>query len=368
MRLEVDLSALISKVQQMGAELTNFDIGKVWPDDDIEFDGDLGGSGVYVELEDLESEQGLLSVRGRQVILFIPDHSFGVEEALEDPSLGRKFHVADCTTLDTMKRKNRFERYKVTNNLSGEFEIYGTARHSKKKVESVARLNVCTNCIKMLNYKGAKNSTVPIRNEIVANFEMAEFFSTYSSVFKTLPTQLIEQAKRGYSKDWKKISARLKAEAKYICTSCKVDLSSMKKLLHVHHKNGEKSDNLLSNLVVLCADCHRKEPFHGHLFVKHTDVQYINQMRKEKNIINTQNDWGSVLKYADPAFHGVLDHCKRKGNSPPKIAFKIEDSQGESIELDICWPSRKIGITLGEKVQVPGWTLLSLAHAIEKYK
>ena len=59
------------------------------------------------------------------------------------------------------------------------------------------------------------------------------------------------------------------------CKSCRVDLSEQKRLLHVHHLNGEKSDNSAGNLIVLCADCHRKEPHHGHVHVKLADVKAI---------------------------------------------------------------------------------------------
>ena len=95
MKLNVDLSPLWTKVNEMGAEITDFDIGVVWKDSDIEFDDELE-SGVDIDILDLSSEAGILSVKGRQVILFIPDHTFRVEKALINGGDGNKFHIADC--------------------------------------------------------------------------------------------------------------------------------------------------------------------------------------------------------------------------------------------------------------------------------
>ena len=42
-----------------------------------------------------------------------------------------------------------------------------------------------------------------------------------------------------------------------ICERCKCSLRGMKG--HIHHKNRKPRDNRLSNLILLCANCHRIE-------------------------------------------------------------------------------------------------------------
>ena len=46
---------------------------------------------------------------------------------------------------------------------------------------------------------------------------------------------------------------------------CGIDLNDNRKLLHTHHANGRKSDNISSNLKVLCVECHSKQPSHEHI-------------------------------------------------------------------------------------------------------
>lgn len=367
MKIKVNLSRLWANANIMGAEPVHFDLNAVWNDSDIQFDNELSSTGVEVKLEDLESDAGLLSVRGRQVILFIPDHAFRIEKVMLEPSQGNKFHIADCKTLDIMRERKRFERYKVTNNLSGVFDIFGIDQ-LRKLLEASVELNVCKNCLNMLNYKNATTGTVQKRNTIVNDFSVKEFFSTYSSIFKFLPKQHINFSEKGYSDDWKNLSVEIRKKANYLCGSCGVDLSSKKNLLHVHHINGVKSDNSLSNLIVLCADCHKKEPYHGHLFIKRDDIRLINSLRKEQEVI-ADTSWDSVYKYADTALHGILNLCQKKNHPPPVVGYDLTDKDGQIIaEIELGWPEINLGIYLGAKVEVDGWRLINHKESLDYFK
>lgn len=363
MKLDVNLDQLWSRVKQMGAEPVNFSLTEIWRDTEIEFDVLLRTSGVEISIEELEYEQGLLSVKGRQVLLFIPDQGNYIEDALADPSKGRKFHVMDCSTLIEMKSKNRFGRYTVTNNLSGSFDVHGINR-ANQKFSGKIRLNVCRNCMKELNYKAYTHLTSPKKNELVSQFNFEEFFSTYSSLFKHVPVKHTDGFEGGYSNDWAKISSALRQDKEFTCQHCTVNLSSNKSLLHVHHKNGVKNDNKLSNLIVLCADCHRKEPFHQHMFVKHSDSQLINSLRKEQNLLKN-NDWATVFKHADTAVFCVLDHCRNSHQPLPVVGYELKDNSGNVISLlELAWPNIKIGVCLGSQITVPGWRILNLREAL----
>lgn len=87
----------------------------------------------------------------------------------------------------------------------------------------------------------------------------------------------------GYTADWPEISKARKVAAGYRCTECRLHLTERwTELLHTHHINGDKSDNHLGNLRVLCIDCHNK----AHRFVYSTvlpkDRMYLDTLRKEQ--------------------------------------------------------------------------------------
>src|SRR5574344_284546 len=126
MKLNVDFSQLYASVERMGASA---DIDFVFEPiifEVIDIDVELQ-KGQEVDLEDLETSDGtLLTYKGRQVLLYIPDQGKRIQSVIENSQNGTKFHVADCRTLQEMKQKKKFDRYIVTNNLSGIFKINGT--------------------------------------------------------------------------------------------------------------------------------------------------------------------------------------------------------------------------------------------------
>lgn len=364
MKLSVELSGLWNNVRRMGAKPVEMDLDYEWKDVDLELDTLLSSSGIEIDLTSVEAEEGLLNYRGRQVLLYIPDQSYRIDAVLEKPSSGSKFHIAECSKLEEMRASNRFERYKVTNNIEGVFDVFGTNR-SKKVVEGKAKLNVCRLCLNKLNYKNAANETVEGRNHIVEDFALDEFFTTYSSMFKYFPKTNVKDAKRGYSKDWDKISRRVRRDAQYCCSHCKVDLKTSKHLLHTHHLNSEKSDNRSENLIPLCADCHRKQPFHEHMQVKHKDISRINQLRREQGLLEIK-DWQKVFQYSDPAFHGALLHSQSNGYSVPEVAFETGDlKNGEKVAVELAWPHKKTAMVVDKKMELQGWRLFGLEDATE---
>jgi len=363
MKLTIDFSGLLSNAKRMG-ELQAFDLSDVWvPKADFDVDDELD-KGIDIDVGEIElsPDTGLLSYKGSQVVLYIPDHSFKVEDALLDADKGNKFHVADCKTLDQMKQRRRFDRYRVTNNLSGLFDISGMHSETKESIEGKADLNVCKNCLNMLNYKGASQLTSASKTQLVSEFSLEEFFSTYSSFFKKLPKQLAAKIKQGYTDDWAKISSARRSEKNHTCQSCSLSLAEHKNLLHVHHMNGDKTDNSDENLMVLCIDCHRKEPFHGHMYVAHKDTQII-QLQRMKQGIDIDGDWQHIEKNADPALQGILRHCHKKGMPPPRLATMIKQGSRHAI-LDIAWVDMKRAVYIGERPNLPGWELFNPREAL----
>ena len=73
-----------------------------------------------------------------------------------------------------------------------------------------------------------------------------------------------------YQQDWNKIAAEYKKKVNYqcedpLCRFSDLSNSAMRRYLHCHHVNMDKTDNNFSNLKAFCLECHAKQPNHGHM-------------------------------------------------------------------------------------------------------
>ena len=231
MKLNVNLSVLNEAAKKMGAEPIVFSTNTRFEHTDI--DKILGTtSGQQININDIEVNLdggGLFEYEGRQVLLFIPNQYNSLEDILNDPMKGNKFHVSDCRTLQEMKQRNAFNKYAVTNNLSGIFTIYNK-NNEANKVES--SLFVCKNCLEKLNYKNYKNETYQIKNSIFNEFRIDEFFERYSTLFDYLPNINIEPTEINYTDNWKEISKEYRSSKDFICETCNTSFKNNKELLH----------------------------------------------------------------------------------------------------------------------------------------
>lgn len=365
MKLTVDLSGLLDAVKQMGAEIQPFDLFV----EQSEFegvDGELSSAvGIEIDFTEIESDSGVLSYKGRQVLLFIPDQGHAIDTVLDNPEKGRKYHVADCQTLDTMKKRNRFDRYKVTNNLEGKFSVYGISELTGKERSGEAALTVCKNCLKYLNYQGYNSGGR--KGTIFANFNISHFLSHYSTLFSAMPERHFFIAKSSYSDDWSEISASFRAGKNYCCQQCNVNLSDHKHLLHTHHVNGNKRDNRSDNLEALCIDCHRKQPMHDYMRVKRSDMMQINELREAQGVLRT-GSWEAALAMADTSVHGVLLHYKESGEKAPEVAYQIRLSNGNTVRVEAAWPSKRFALVLDETTEKlltnVGWSVSTVGAAL----
>lgn len=363
MQLNVDLNSLFHNVEKMGAKPVDFDIS-LRPNELNPIDAQLSSSGIQVEFDDISFENGLANYEGRQVLIYIPDHSFNVQAVLDRESIGNKFHVSHCRTLKEMQAKGRYSRYIATNKLTGTFPIFGTDQFKTQKIEGNAELTVCKNCLTNLNYKGYKNNKTSIFKE----FNIEEFFSTYSSFFPYSPLGFNEVS--GYSNNWSEVSSSYKAKNNYTCEYCHVNLTKNKKLLHVHHINGVKSDNSEKNLRALCLDCHKKQPSHNHMHVKHEDTILINRIREEQGCCKI-GSWEEIEKYADKGLWGFIDLCKKYKLRLAEVGYTIVLDNHKTAYLDLAWPSEKIAISLSQehstKAKQKGWQMWSMIESIEGF-
>lgn len=308
--------------------------------------------GIEIAPGDVEcNEGGLLTHQEHQVVLYIRDHRAGIREALEIMGKRRKFHVAYCKTLEQMQREGRYDRYIVTNQTEHEFLIEGDDHG--ERLEGRVELEVCQNCLEKLRYKGFPQrsaSTAAARRDAVKSFSLVDFFTTYSSHFPTLPWGRGEFGKDQYTDDWQTVSAEYRNTKNWTCENltCGVDLAGYRHLLHCHHKNGKKSDNRVGNLMALCADCHNKEPYHGHMHVSLQDRQTINQLRRKQKILvkGARHDWDELRSLADPAAHGVIYQIESSGERAPEVGFELTRNQEVVAMAELAWPKQRRAIFL----------------------
>lgn len=370
MKLSVDFSVLTDAVRKMGSSPIDFN-PSIELDSLNEIDSMLG-EGFEVNFDEIGFDTGLASYQGRQVLLYIKDHSYNnkIHSVIRDGTQGNRFHIADCQKLEEMRRKGRLERYIVTNKLDGLFSVSGTDSTSQL-IEGETKLNVCQFCLDSLNYK--KFSSMPrgpVRKEFVSSFDLAEFFDTYSSFFKYMPSGIANNKNSGYVDDWASISKTIRERFNYQCQQCGLKLNNHKHLLHVHHINGVRSDNSDSNLTPLCADCHRKQPDHKHMFVKHEETKAINYLRQEQGL-DKKDSWKDIYALADPGIHGVIDMLEKYQVSLPEVGEEVANDKQEVVaELELAWPLKKVGVAIDKPEAIAatklGWKVYSMRLALSQ--
>tara|TARA_B100001093_G_C26844049_1_gene1021914 strand:+ start:119 stop:1057 length:939 start_codon:yes stop_codon:yes gene_type:complete len=263
-----------------------------------------------VVVKDSEVEQfldgSLLAYKGQLAILYITD-THKTEEYLKDNNLvrtgknsreeekGPKFHFSWCRTLEQKKRDGSFEaRYVMLRNKSGKFIVQAKDEITKEsyKLDEPVKLFVCKNCLEgalgintenKFGYKGySKNWSKEEKREAVNNFNIQAYLDENESVLNDIKYKTKYEDRtaptNNYTSEWKEISRKLREKHSWKCTSCWVNLSKKKTLLHTHHRDHDKTNNSPSNLEVICALCH-KEKHHPRMHVSYIDEQYIKKHR-----------------------------------------------------------------------------------------
>lgn len=241
-------------VEFSGSRLTELELEKL-----------TSASGLDISADELVIlNDGTLAYKNTRVILYIRDITvYGSQE------IQPRFHLANCTTLQKMKDYKRFDRYVVSINTNGRFDLNIIKSQIKTKREN-CELSVCQNCLSLLNFDGFLIGWPKTKREIfVKQFTIEHFFEKYPrSLHVTNPTYNSGNAPlNNYTEDFNAISIKIREHHKWICQQCWIDLSDIKQRhwLHVHHINGLKYDNNPENLQCICVKCHADKPNHNHM-------------------------------------------------------------------------------------------------------
>lgn len=359
MKFKVDFSGLEKLAKIMNPEGVDFRIDSKEHEIEI-FEKTLKEKGIEINPEDLDSGTPVHSYKGRQVLLYIKDHGNRFDAAMMNGVDGKRFHITHCKVLEDMHRRNRFQRYVVTNRLDGNFVISDSGGWGRPAREGVAQLRVCMVCLKKLNYRGAVSDGQ--LNTVFKTFSLKDFFSAYSTCFRYMPKAFSDAAKVGYTEDWDVLSRRLRERKGYGCQKCHVKLVTHKHLCDVHHVNGVKSDNSPDNLQVLCRDCHRKQPMHEGIFISASDMQVLQALREKQGLLVVSCWNNDAYDLSDTSIHGDMAILQNKGYPPPVIGFDVADEKGAVVaNLEAAWPDRRIGITL-TKLNISGWKIYQVGE------
>jgi len=224
------------------------------------------------------SENGMFLYKGKKVVVYIRDQrNYSKYNTSE-----YKFHITDCSTLQTMKANNRYNsRYVVSDRKDGKFIVNLENKITGQKfVNQEKELKVCKNCLKKLEYDG-----YPFNTNAYSSFNIKEFFKKNNNKLKKLPIYNQNTAPISkYPENWKKISQSIKEINDWCCKECDINLKKNRKFLHVHHKDGNPANNNLSNLEALCIACHAKEFNHNHL-KKNKDYNFFSKLKFQRLIV-----------------------------------------------------------------------------------
>lgn len=290
---------LTSLLEKMGAELKTYHAPNDWQNIDEKLDELLKVGEVEIEVDKIDLNDSVFEYKGQKVIVYIRD------QYDKYYSKGYKFHLTKCDTIKKAFETKRNSRYVISLRTDGYFRINLMDDGRIIEKDLIEPLKVCKNCLKQINYNGYESVNYADKKIIYENFSLSEYFEQFkSSNLNSSSFRSSENAPLNvYNINFKTTSQTIRQKRGYICSECNIDLSSkeLRKFLHVHHINGDKSDDNPNNLQVLCIECHSNQPEHERLKHKLEYHQFLT-LKKSRILNHNSNERESNINENDLVF------------------------------------------------------------------
>lgn len=179
-----------------------------------------------------------------------------------------RFHITNCTTLQELGTK----RYRRAN--TGTVIVYDT---SQDRDVEVSGLPLCKNCLRSIRAARQLDYGSDMTSD---EFEQILRAAGEDTENDQEPDTDLE----GYTWKWQKISEAYRTKKNYTCEKCGFHPESRmdRQFIHVHHKDGRKTNNRESNLQCLCIACHSNvNPTHQENFSKGANRVMLDSFTKK---------------------------------------------------------------------------------------
>lgn len=247
------------------------------PNPQVSFAQKLKMSSVSLNTIPFEiASDGTIEVHGLKACAYIKKQKQDVQA--DQGYSSYKYHLCNCSTIQYMVSSGKKDRYVSTTRDDGYFPVIDQSSSYLPAREHILKMELCANCIAKLKENGM----------YFTPFSLKKFFEKYQpDIPENIKQTEQVYVEEKYAPNHKEVADAFKLQTKYCCQICKVDCSAEHSCLHLHHKNGEGTDNRSSNLMVLCTDCHAHSPLHQHMlnnpkFLK--QIRTIQRLRKQQGL------------------------------------------------------------------------------------
>lgn len=191
-----------------------------------------------------------------------------------------RFHIRNCTVIRSFIASGSFEREYRRANTNDVMVCDIDDGYIDKVVQD---LPLCKYCARIALISDSMDSS---------NF--VEILRSANEASKNDTTENQEVDIFGYTKRWSEISEAYRTQQNYTCERCGIEINDVfdRHFMHVHHINGNKTDNRTANLECLCVKCHANvDDTHRNNFSSRANQLILTSFEeKYSNNYNSQED------------------------------------------------------------------------------